>query len=90
MPLTRLCLSKFGCMREVVHNEVLLHGEVFTVKVFAVVLEGRRLQLLSMIWWEMEGFHLTVGDGSRKLGGHGREMIPRTDGDSPLVSRDDP
>ena len=86
MPLTRLCLSKVGGMREVVHNEVNLHGEVFTVKVFAVVCEGRRLQLLSMIWWEIEGFHLTVSDGCRNLGGHGREMILRRDGDSPLVN----
>ena len=45
-----------------------LHGEVFTMKVFAVVCEGRRRQLLSMIWWEIEGFLLTVGDGCRKLG----------------------
>ena len=65
----------FGGMREVVYNEMNLHGEVFTVKVFAVVCEGRRLQLLSMIWWEIEGFLLTVGDDCRKLGGHGREMI---------------
>ena len=48
-------------MREVVSNEMNLHGEVFTVKVFAVVCEGRRRQLLSMIWWEIEGFLLTVG-----------------------------
>ena len=59
-------------MREVVYNETNLHGEVFTVKVFAVVCEGGRLQLLSVIWWEIEGFHLTVGDGCQKLGGHGR------------------
>ena len=85
MPLTRLCLSKFGCMQEVVSNEILLHGEVFTVKVFSVVCEGRRRQLLSMIWWEIEGFHLTVGDGYRKLGRHGREMILRRNGDSHLV-----
>ena len=39
-----------------------------------------------MIWWGIEGFHLTVGNGCRKLGGHGREMILRRDGDSPLVN----
>ena len=66
---------KVWSMREVVSNEINLHGEVFTVKVFAVVCGGRRRQLLSMIWWEIEGFLLTVGDGYRKLGGHGREMI---------------
>ena len=63
-----------------------LHGEVFTVKVFAVVCEGRRRQLLSMIQWEIEGFLMTVGDGYRKLGGHGREMILRRNGDSHLVN----
>ena len=67
-------------------NEINLHGEVFTVKVFAVVCEGRRRQLLSMIWWEIEGFLLTVGDGYRKLGGLGREMILRRNGDSHLVN----
>ena len=69
-----------------IYNKMNLHGEVFTVKVVAVVCEGRRRQLPSMIWWEIEGFLLTVGDGYRKLGGHGREMILRRDGDSPLVN----
>ena len=50
---------KVWCMREVVSNEMNLHGEVFTVKVFPVC-EGRRRQQLSMIWWEIEGFLLTV------------------------------
>ena len=80
-----LSLKVWG-MREVVSNEMNLHCEVFTVKVFAVVCEVRRRQLLSMIWWEIEGFLLTVGDGCRKLGGHGREMILRRDGDSRLVN----
>ena len=79
-----LSLKVWG-MREVVSNEINLHGEVFTGKVFAVVCEGRRRQLLSTIWWEIEGFLLTVGDGYRKLGGHGREMILRRNGDSHLV-----
>ena len=43
-----LSLKVWG-MREVVHNEMNLHGEVFTVKDLAVVCEGRRRQLLSMI-----------------------------------------
>ena len=73
-----LSLEVWG-MREVVYNEMNLHDEVFTVKVFAVVCE-------SMIWWEIEGFHLTVGDGCRKLAGHGREMILRRDGDSHFVN----
>ena len=80
-----LSLKVWG-MREVVYNEMNLHGEVFTVKVFAVVCEGRRRQLLSMIWWEIECFLLTVGDGCRKLGGHGQEMTLRRDGDSRLVN----
>ena len=79
-----LSLKVWG-MREVVYNEMNLHGEVFTVKVFAVVCEGRRRQLLSMMWWEIEGFLLTVGDGCPKLGGQGQEMILRRDGDSRLV-----
>ena len=78
-----LCLSKFWGMREVVYNEMDLHGEVFTVKVLAVVCEGRRRPMLSMIWWEIEGFHLTVGNGCRKLG---REMSLRRNGDSHLVN----
>ena len=83
--LAALSLKVWG-MREVVSNEMNLHGEVFTVKVFAVVCEGRRRQLLSMIWWEIEGFLLTLGDGCWKLGGHGREMILRRDGYSHLVN----
>ena len=43
-----LSLKVWG-MQEVVYNETNLHGEVFTVKVFAVVCEGRRRQLQSMI-----------------------------------------
>ena len=39
-----------------------------------------------MIWWEIEGFLLTVGDGCRKLGDHGQEMILRRDGDSHRVN----
>ena len=62
-------------MRGRVCNEIDLHGEVCT-----------RRPMLSMIWWEIEGFHLTVGDGCRKLGGHGREMILRRSGDSHLVN----
>ena len=62
-----------------------LHGEVFTVKVLAVVCEGRRRPMRPMTWWEIEGFYLTIGDGCRKLGGHGREMILRRSGDSRLV-----
>ena len=62
-------------MRGVVYNEMDLHGEVCTKR-----------PMLSMIWWEIEGFHLAVRDGCRKLGGHGREMILRRSGDSHLVN----
>ena len=47
-----------------VYNEMDLRGEVCTKR-----------RMLSMIWWEIECFHLTIGDGCRKLGGHAREMI---------------
>ena len=66
---------KVWCMREVVYNEMDLHGEVRT-----------RRPMLFMIWWEIEGLHLTIGDGCRKLRGHGREMILRRSGDSHLVN----
>ena len=62
-------------MREVVYNEMDLHGEVRTQR-----------PMLSMIWWQIEGFHLTVGDRCRKLGGHGREMILRRETHSLLIS----
>ena len=52
-----------------------LHSEVCT-----------RSPMLSIILWEIEGFQLTVGDGCRKLGGHGREMILLRNGDSHLVN----
>ena len=47
---------------------------------------SNEMNLLSMIWWEIEGFLMPVGDGCRKLGGHGREMILCRDGDSHLVN----
>ena len=62
-------------MRDVVYNEMALHGELCTKR-----------PMLSMIWWEIESFHLTVGNGIRKLGRHGREMIMRRNGDSHLVN----
>ena len=45
MPLHATLSLKVWGMREVVSNEMNVHGEVFTVKVFAVVCEGRRRQL---------------------------------------------
>ena len=50
-----LSLKGWG-MRGVVCNEMDLHREVCT-----------RRPMLSVIWWEIEGFHLTVGDGCRKF-----------------------
>ena len=58
---------KVWSMREVVYNEMDLHGEVFTVKVLAVVCEGRRGPMRPMTWWEIEGFHLTVGMAAGNL-----------------------
>ena len=75
---------KFWGMREVVYNAMDLHGEVPTVKISFVVCEVRR-PMLSMAMLEDKGFHLTVGDGCRKLGGHDREMILRRKGNSYLV-----
>ena len=46
--------------------------------------EARR-PMLSMAMLGDKGFDLTVGDGCRKLGGHGREMILRRKGNSNLV-----
>ena len=59
-------MLKVWCMREVVYNAMDLHGEVFVCEV--------RRPMLSMAMLEDKGLHLTVGDGCRKLGGHGREM----------------
>ena len=41
--------------------------------------------LLSLAMLEDKGFHLTVKDGCRKLGGHGREINERRLGNSNLV-----
>ena len=49
-------------LRGVVYNEMDLHGKVCTKR-----------PMLSTTWWVIEGFHLTVGDGCLKLGGHGRD-----------------
>ena len=69
-----LSLKIWG-MREVMYNEMDLHSELCTKR-----------RILYMIWWEIEGFHLTVDDGCWKLGGHGRDWILRKDGDSHLVN----
>ena len=50
--------------------------EVFTVRIPFVVCEVRK-PLLSLAMLEDRGFHVTVGCGSRILGGHGREMCLR-------------
>ena len=66
------------------YNAMDPHGEVFTVKTPFVGCEVRR-PMLSMAMLEEKGLHLTVGDGCQKLGGHGREIIPRRKGNSYLV-----
>ena len=53
-----------------------LHGDVFI-----------RRPMLFMALLKDKGFHLAVGDGCRKLGGHGREMILRKSGNSHLVEK---
>ena len=71
-------------IREVVYNVMDLHGKASTVKIPFVVCEAQR-PLLSLAMLEDKGFQLTVGDGCQKLGGHGREMILRRQGNSNLV-----
>ena len=71
-------------MREVAHNALDLHGRVFTVNIPFVVCEVRR-QLLSLAMLEDKGLHMTVKDGCRKLGGHGREMNLQRQRNSYLV-----
>ena len=61
-----------------------LHVKVFTLKIPFVVCKVRR-PLVSLAMLEDEGFHLTVKDGCWKLGGHGREMSLRKQGNSYLV-----
>ena len=59
--------SRFGNARS---NSSDLQVRVFTVKIPFVVCEvGRRLLSLAML--EDKGFHMTVKDGCRKLGGRG-------------------
>ena len=60
-------------LRGVVYNEMDLHGKVCTKR-----------PMPSTTWWEIEGFHLTVGDSCRKL--EGRQMVLRRNGDSHLVN----
>ena len=65
-------------------NALDLQVRVFTVKIPFVVCEVRR-PLLSLAMLEEKGFHMTVKDGCRKLGGHGREMNLQRQGNSYLV-----
>ena len=66
------------------YNALDLLGKVFTVKIPFVVCEVKR-PLLSLAMLEDMGFHVTVQDGCRKLGGHGHEMNLRRQGNSYLV-----
>ena len=77
-------MLKVWGMREVAYNALDLHGRVFTVKIPFVVCEVKR-PLLSLAMLEDKGFHMTVKDGCRKLGGHGHEMNLRRQGNSYLV-----
>ena len=77
-------MLKVWGMREVVYNAMDLHGKVFTVRIPFVVCALQR-PLLSLAMLEDKGFHLTVKDGCRKLGGHGREINLRRQGNSCLV-----
>ena len=77
-------MLKVRGMREVAYNALDLQGRVFTVKIPSVVCEVRR-PLLSLAMLEDRGFHMTVEDGCRKLGGHGCEMNLQRQGNSYLV-----
>ena len=77
-------MLKVWGLREVAYNALDLHGKVFTVKIPFVVCAVRR-PLLSLAMLEDKGFHMTVHDGCRKLGGHGREMNLRRQGNSYFV-----
>ena len=63
-------------MREVAYNALDVDGKVFTVRIRFVVCEVRK-PLLSLAILVDRGFHVTVGCGSRTLGGHGRGMCLR-------------
>ena len=63
-------------MREVAYNALDVDGKVFTVRIPFVVCEVRK-PLLSLAILVDRGFHVTVGCGSRTLGGHGRGMCLR-------------
>ena len=63
-----------------------IKGNMKNLQTAERVVKSEHHESLSMIWWKIEGFHFTVGAGCRKLGGHGREMILRRNGDSHLVN----
>ena len=77
-------MLKVWGMREVAFNAMDQHRKVFSVMIPFVVCEVRR-PLLSMTMLEDKGFHLTVFGDCRKLGGHGREMTLRRQGNSYFV-----
>ena len=77
-------MLKVWRMREVVYSAMDLHGKVFTVRIPFVVCEVRR-PLLSLAMLQDRGFHLTVKDGCRKVGRHGREINLRRQRNSYLV-----
>ena len=66
-------MLKLWGMREVAYNAQDMNGKRFTVRIPFVVFQVRG-SLLSLAMLEDRGFHVTVKDGCRILGGHGREM----------------
>ena len=66
-------MLKVRRMREVAYDAQDLYGKAFTVSISFVVCEVTR-PLLSLAMLEDTGFHMTVKDGCRILGGHGLEM----------------
>ena len=68
-------------MREEAYNALDVDGKVFTVRIPFVVCEVRK-PLLSLATMEDKGFYMTVEGGCRILGGHGRAICLRRQGNS--------
>ena len=71
--------SRVWGKREVAYNALDSNRKVLTVRIIFVVCEVRR-PLLSLAMLEDKGFHMTVKNGCRILGGHGQEMCLRRQG----------
>ena len=71
-------------LREEAHNALDVDGKVLTVRIPFVVCEVKK-PLLSLAMMEDKGFEMTVEGGCRILGGHGRAICLRRQGNSNYV-----